>query len=94
MANSSCVSGGPAPAPPAPFSVWPLHNMTAQLFNLTVDPREREDVAAQHPDVVARLAARLAQWGVTARDPYWRTAVKDGNPTQTVEGPAWVPWLD
>jgi arylsulfatase A-like enzyme len=92
--NSDCVSGAGAPTPPAPFAVWPLKNMTAQLFNLTVDPWERHDVAAEHPDVVQRLAARLAQWGVAARDPYWRTATKDGNPTQEPQGPAWVPWKD
>ena len=44
----------------APFRVWPLTNRTAQLFNLTSDPWERVDVAAQYPDVVAQLVDRLA----------------------------------
>ncbi len=92
--NSDCVSGEGAPAPPAPFAVWPLKNMTAQLYNLTADPWERNDVAALFPDVVKRLTQRLAQWGRGARDPYWRTAKKDGSPTQTPSGPAWVPWLE
>ena len=68
--------------------------MTAQLFNLTVDPWEREDVAAQHPEVVEALTSRLAQFGLTARDPYWRTAKVTGKPTSTPQGMAWVPWLD
>jgi len=91
--NTDCVSGTSTPAPP-PFAVWPLRNMTAQLFNLTVDPFERHDVAKQFPDVVERLTARLAQWGAGARDPYWRTAVKDGSPTKLPQGPAWIPWKD
>ena len=31
------------------------------LFDLEVDPAEQHDVAAQHPDVVARLKARYDQ---------------------------------
>lgn len=30
-----------------------------QLFNLSVDPYERFDVAEQHPDIVARLRSRM-----------------------------------
>ena len=92
--DADCVSaggGGPPPPPPPPFAVWPLHNMTAQLFNLTVDPWEREEVGAQHPEVVEALRARLAQWGAGARDPYWRTAVPD--PAGEPRGGAWYPWL-
>ena len=32
-----------------------------QLYDLKTDPRERHDVAAEHPDVVAELSARLAE---------------------------------
>jgi arylsulfatase A-like enzyme len=91
--DADCVSGGgPGPAPP--FAVWPLKNMTVQLFNVLQDPWEREEVSSQHPDIVQALTARLAQWGVTAKDPYFRTATKDGAPTANANGPVWVPWLD
>ena len=33
----------------------------AQLYDLTGDPREQHTVAAEHPEVVAELAARLAE---------------------------------
>ena len=33
----------------------------AQLYDLTGDPREQHNVAAEHPEVVAELAARLAE---------------------------------
>ena len=88
----TCVSS-PGEAP-APFAVWPLKNMTAQLFNLTVDPYERDDVSALHPELVARLTARLAQWGSRARDPYWRTATVDPKSDPSLRNGSWIPWLD
>jgi arylsulfatase B len=92
--DSACVSGGLAPKA---FAVWPLTNMTAQLYNLNVDPWERDDVAAEHPDIVATLTARLAQWGVSAKDPYfrWDSAVDPkGNPANPGRNGSWFPWLD
>ncbi len=35
---------------------------TPCLFNLTADPCEYHDIAAQHPDLVAQMAARLAAY--------------------------------
>jgi hypothetical protein len=32
------------------------------LYNLSVDPEERRDVAERYPDVVERLAAQLDVW--------------------------------
>ena len=91
--DADCVSGGGAPA--APFAVWPLKNMTAQLYNLTRDPWEREDVSAAHPDVVQELRARLAQWGSGARDPYYRTAKVDtlADPAKRALPGNWYPSL-
>ena len=37
--------------------------MGNRLYNIANDPTERTDVADQHPDVVSRLAARLAEAG-------------------------------
>jgi len=33
-----------------------------QLFDLIADPHEENNLAAQHPEIVARLAARLQEW--------------------------------
>ena len=94
--DTDCVSMGGAPSPPAPFSVWPLNNMTAQLYNLNTDPWERDDVSAENPDVVQRLTERLAQWGLSARDPYWRWDSKV-DPASDPKGPgrndSWFPWV-
>ncbi|NQT51832.1 sulfatase-like hydrolase/transferase, partial [bacterium] len=35
---------------------------TVELFDILADPHEKQNVAAQHPDVVARLRARIDQW--------------------------------
>ena len=32
------------------------------LFDLNDDPGERRDLAAQHPDLVVKLKALLAEW--------------------------------
>ena len=37
--------------------------MGEMLFNLAEDPAEQSDVAAKHPDIVAKLRARLEQLG-------------------------------
>ena len=36
-----------------------------QLFDLKADPREENDVAAEHPNIVDQLAARHAKWSKT-----------------------------
>jgi hypothetical protein len=33
-----------------------------QLFDLLADPHENRSLAAQHPEVVARLAAKIQNW--------------------------------
>lgn len=42
--------------------VWrPILPSKAELFDLATDPGEKQDVAAQHPEIVARLEARVQQ---------------------------------
>jgi uncharacterized sulfatase len=33
-----------------------------QLYDLTTDPHETKNLAADHPDLVARLAKKIEQW--------------------------------
>lgn len=40
----------------------PRADRRPQLFDLLADPHEDQNLAAGHPDVVARLAAKLQQW--------------------------------
>ncbi len=43
-------------------STHPRVEKRPQLFDLAVDPHEKTNVAADHPEVVARLAGRIARW--------------------------------
>lgn len=36
-------------------------NTKMQLFDLSVDPREQVDVAAQHPDIIAKMTAKMKE---------------------------------
>jgi arylsulfatase A-like enzyme len=40
----------------------PRTELRPQLYDLSADPHENKNLAAQHPAVVARLAARIEQW--------------------------------
>ncbi|MBL8897535.1 MAG: sulfatase [Planctomycetes bacterium] len=49
-------------------SSHPRTEKRPQLFDLLADPHEQRNLAAEHPELVARLAARLAAWWpVTSR---------------------------
>jgi hypothetical protein len=61
---------------------WKLHQTfpekgepVAELFDLLVDPSERWDVAAEHPEIVFRLNERMREFAseitkaLAARDP-------------------------
>ncbi len=41
---------------------------TFELFNLAIDPQEEQDVAASHPDIVARLTAFMTQQHATSKE--------------------------
>ena len=43
-------------------STHPRTEMRPQLFDLLADPAEQKNLAAAHPEVVARLAGRIAGW--------------------------------
>lgn len=74
--------------------LWPLPNMTTQLFNIATDPWEREDVSSQHPDVVQTLLARVAYWATTVQvAPYWATAKIDPNFNPAKTNGTYIPWL-
>lgn len=43
-------------------SSHPREEMRPQLFDLSSDPHEKQNVAAEHPEVVADLAAKIEAW--------------------------------
>ncbi len=60
--------------------IWDSRTVTGpQLFDLANDPHEKNNVAASHPEVVARLAKRIAEWyPVTKRKTETTVAGGDG----------------
>ncbi|XP_017285002.1 arylsulfatase I isoform X2 [Kryptolebias marmoratus] len=65
---------------------------TVWLFNITADPYERRDLAAQRPDVVQQLLARLAYYNRTAVPVYFPPDDPRADPSR--HAGAWVPWAD
>jgi N-acetylgalactosamine-6-sulfatase len=54
---------------------WKLHQSrrrreAAQLFDISVDPEERHDLAAGRPDVVKELEAKIDAWNATLPQSY------------------------
>jgi N-acetylgalactosamine-6-sulfatase len=65
-----------------------------ELYDIVSDPAEADNVAAQHPDVVNRLSAKVAAWVATLPKEYIKT--EDKVPAsaalgQPVAGEAWPP---
>ena len=61
------------------------------LFNLTADPFEKTNVAAQHPKIVEELAQKLKDYEKTMIPPDNTPEIKAGNPNLHggVYGPGW-----
>ena len=66
---------------------------TTCLFNLRQDPFERNNVAAAHPDIVARLMARIDEYNRTLvpnqNQPFDLASCPENFPTHM-----WTPWLN
>jgi arylsulfatase A-like enzyme len=43
-------------------AIHPRTERRPQLFDLLADPQERDNLAANHPEIVARLAKKIADW--------------------------------
>jgi N-acetylgalactosamine-6-sulfatase len=61
---------------------WKLHHPNrkkgdVELYDLSADPGERRNVAADHPDVVKRLSALAEQWSATLPREYAKGPSKD-----------------
>jgi len=66
----------------------------AALFNLTADMAEEHDLAAERPDDVTRLVARLAYWETLSVPPYALQGIdrECGQGTPHGQPAAWYPW--
>ena len=66
-----------------------------QLYNITHDIAEMNDLAAKRPDDVKRMIARLDYWESLSVDPYNEHSIDkscgDGKP-QGKHPPHWGPW--
>lgn len=59
---------------------WKLHQGgrgQTELYDLASDPGERQNVAARHPDVVAKLGAALKRWNATLPTSYLKGVDKE-----------------
>jgi arylsulfatase A-like enzyme len=48
-----------------------------QLYNIPEDPAEAHDLAAEHPDIVNKLAAEAEAWVATLPKEYEKTKDRD-----------------
>lgn len=89
--SSPCNQRWP-PSPPVIPGLWPLLNHTVALYNITADPQERSDVAAQYPAVVQQLTALIGSYAVEALYPVQNGTV-DPAGSYLLHNGSWVPWL-
>ncbi len=69
----------------AMLGTWRLIN-GVELYDLSSDPEQRNDIAAQHPDMVAKISKAYDQWWDTnspnfAEEPYFIIGNSAQNPT-------------
>lgn len=69
---------------------WKLHlnrrrNQDIELYDLSVDPSESNNVAKEHPEVVARLSKKLRSWVAELPDRYEKLKGKKGKRKQRRE---------
>jgi arylsulfatase A-like enzyme len=71
------------------------------LFNLDADLSERNNVAAEHPDIVRDLLAKLAAWEKPFPEPRWtegeyweKKHFEDHTGPPVYQGPVTVPPVD
>ena len=65
--------------------IWDSRTVTGpQLFNLLTDPHETNNVAATHPEVVARLAKAIADWYPVTKRKTEETVATDDQPSALV----------
>jgi len=62
------------------------------LYNIATDPCEFYNIAADFPEIVAKLETRLAEYDATAVSP--RNKPFDPNSLPVYHDGAWVPWLN
>ena len=70
--------------PSNPSLVW--------LFNITKDPTEHNNVAEDHPDIVAELKAKIEVYNSSHIVQMHHTIDQESNPN--LFGGVWTPWLD
>lgn len=75
---------------------WDLANegVRFELFNLSVDPNETEDLAGQYPDVVAHLRQRLEEWRRDLRNPEVEAPMLDEQHLETLRNLGYDPDSD
>ena len=62
---------------PEPHKLLAAPGEAPLLFDLTEDPHEEVDLAAEHPEIVERLEARHAVWAKEMIDPLWKSSATD-----------------
>lgn len=76
-----------------------VQNTTMQLFNLTADPYQRNDLSRTLPSVVAKLSARVNYWGGLEQPADFcfpgtqSTRCDNPNANPKLYNNTWTPWL-